>query len=106
MAAPILDPTRQWQCPSCGAEHQTREHRPHIPMHTCPALNGLSAPFVEAGTDAIHRVMDREDYVGAELVQTDNTGRPVMALRTERADGSNDCHVYAATAQASADNTQ
>ena len=67
-------------------------------MHSCPALKGLMAPFVDDLQKARHVVKDRDDYVGNELVQTDNEGRPVMALVTERADGSNDCHVYAPTA--------
>lgn len=96
----LLDPTKHWRCPSCDAQHVTREARPHVPMHPCPKL-GISVPFIEATEKARHVVMDREDYVGSELVQYAN-GRPVMAVRTERADGSNDCHVYAATAQANA----
>lgn len=50
----------------------------------------------------LHKVrlvrVDREDYVGSEIVRTDATGRPAMAVITERADGSNDCHAFAATA--------
>lgn len=98
-------PVRRWQCPSCGAQHVTREARPHTPMHTCRALRGLSAPFVEVvGSDlpkhaTRHVVVEREDWVRSELVQTDGEGRPVMAVRTERADGSNDCHVFAPTAR-------
>lgn len=100
----LTAPERRWQCPSCDRQHVTREARPHTPMHTCSALNGLATPFVEVRGDALakhsvrHVVVEREDYVGNELVQTDNTGRPVMALRTERADGSNDARVFAPTA--------
>lgn len=100
----ILDPTRRWGCPSCGGLHVTHEARPHVPMHPCPALRGLTAPYVEiTGTEldphaARHRIVERDDYVGNEDVQTDNTGRPVMALATDRADGSNDQTVYAPTA--------
>lgn len=96
--AVILDPSKLWGCPSCGAVHRTTEPRPHIPTHPCPALNGLSVPYVEQGVHARHVAVDREDYVGDELVQTDNLGRPVAAVRTERYDGSNDTHVYAPTA--------
>lgn len=103
MTATFLNPPEhRWQCPSCLGLHVTREARPHTPMHPCPALGGLTAPFVEVhGTElahgaARHVVVEREDYIGGS-----NAGR-TMALRTERADGSNDCTVYAPTATASA----
>lgn len=100
MTATFLNPPEhRWQCPSCLGLHVTREARPHTPMHPCPALGGLTAPFVELHgerLDARHVVVEREDYIGAEHAS------PVMALRTERADGSNDCVVYAPTATASA----
>lgn len=44
-------------------------------------------------------IVERGDYIGSELVQTDGNGRPVMAVVTERADGQ-DCTVFAPTAQA------
>lgn len=101
----ILDPTKKWGCPSCGGLHLTREARPHTPFHQCPALNGLTAPYVEIvhGSEldprtVRHVPIDREDYVGSEDVQTDDNGRPIMALDTQRADGSNDRTVYAPTA--------
>jgi hypothetical protein len=101
---PLLDATKRWECPSCGLQHVTREARPHTPMHDCRALAGLLAPFVAVTGAELNRhqqrlvVVDREDYVGNEIVRTDGNGRPVMAVRTERADGSNDCHVFAPTA--------
>ncbi len=101
MSLPLLDPTKRWECPSCGHQHVTREARPHTPMHPCPRLKGVIAPYVEV-TDALvkhsvrHVVVEREDFIGNELgVATDDEGRAVMAVRTERADGSNDCHVFA-----------
>lgn len=99
MVAPLLDPTKRWECPSCGGQHVTREPRPHTPMHPCKALGGLLAPFVEvygaelAKGAARHVLVEREDYVGDER----GVG-PVMGLRTERADGSNDCQVFAGVA--------
>jgi uncharacterized protein YodC (DUF2158 family) len=104
--AVILDvPTRRWQCPSCLALHETREARVHVPMHPCPKLHGVVAPYVElhataelAKSATRHVVKEREDYIGDEVVRTDGTGRPVMAVVTERADGSNDCHAFAGTA--------
>lgn len=96
MRALVLDPTKRWECPSCGALHTTREPRPHTPMHACPAQRGLSVPYVEAGTRARHVAVERGDYVGSEQgVAHDGEGRAVMAVRTERPDGSNDVHVFA-----------
>lgn len=101
----VLDPTKRWECPSCGAQHVTREPRPHTPMHPCRAQKGLLVPFVEVhGTElAKHSVrhvpVEREDYVADEVgVAHDGEGRAVQAVRTERADGSYDCHVFAPTA--------
>ena len=100
-------PEKHWQCPSCGIQYVTREARPHTPMHGCPALRGLLAPYVEvlSGSElkkysVRHKPIEREDYVGQELARTDATGRPFTAVYTERADGSNDCHAFAGTAQA------
>ena len=97
-----LNPVRYWQCPSCGLQDSTVEARPHTRMHACRAL-GLTVPMalVPAGrhngelarNDVRHVVVEREDYIGADLVDS-----PVMAVRTERPDGSNDLTVYPATA--------
>jgi hypothetical protein len=74
-------------------------------MHPCKALSGFLAPFARVdGSDlqgVVHRVVEREDYIAGEHVRLDGEGRPVMAIRTERADGY-DTHVYAPTATATA----
>lgn len=102
MAHVILEPpVKLWICPSCGGEHQTKEARPHVPMHSCPALHGCSVPFVEKdGLKSRHVVVEREDFVGNNKNEILNyvNGRPVMAVRTEREDGSNDLHAFAPTA--------
>lgn len=64
-------------------------------MHPCPALSGLTAPFVEDGVDAVHKLVVRDDYVGAENGLQYVDGRPITSLVTDHADGSNDCTVYA-----------
>lgn len=105
MNVPLLTPEHRWECPSCGMQDVTHEPRPHTRMHPCRALAGFTAPMVEVhGIElkkhsVVHRVNEREDYIGGELVQLDGNGRPVMSISTERADGSNDLHVYAGTAQ-------
>lgn len=103
---PLLNIEKRWECPSCGGQHVTTEPRPHVPMHPCKGLHGLLAPFVEVtggelGKGSVqHRVVEREDYIGDEHgITFDGTGRAVMAVRTERADGSNDAHVFPGTAQ-------
>ena len=111
MAVHLLNAQRNWACPSCSLQHITVEARPHTPMHPCSAMNGLLAPFVEVtsrsnelDTSKVRLVrVDREDYVGDEVIRTDGEGRPAMAVRTERADGSYDTHAFAATATATGD---
>lgn len=97
----LLTPERRWECPNCTATHVTHEAQPHTPFHPCPGLRGLTAPFVTAGTKAKVETVDRGDYVGRDIVQTDGAGRPVMAIVTTREDGQ-DCAVLAPTATASA----
>lgn len=92
---PVL--ARRW---TCAARHCTSEavtYDGKTPMHTCGQTRGLLVPLVPAGTNAAYTVIEREDYVGSEAVQTDRTGRPVMAVRTSRDEGQ-DTTVYAPTA--------
>lgn len=101
----LLDPTRRWQCPSCGLQHVTREPRPHTPLHACKAHAGFAMPYAPVhGSElrkntVVHRVVERGDTTNGDKVRTDANGRAVMAVLTERADGY-DSHVYAPTAEA------
>jgi hypothetical protein len=88
---------RRWGCPNCDHTDVTHEAQPHTRFHNCPGLAGLSAPMVPAGTRCKVEAIERGDYVGSELVQTDGNGRPVMSVATTRDDG-NDVAVYAPTA--------
>ncbi|GAB3156244.1 hypothetical protein GCM10027258_62380 [Amycolatopsis stemonae] len=100
MNVPLLaPPERRWACPSCDATAVTREARPHTEMHQCTGLRGLIAPMVPAGVRAEHRLREREDYIGDELVQL-HEGRPVMNVTTVRDEGQ-DVTVFAPTARAS-----
>jgi hypothetical protein len=94
-----LTPERRWSCPNCPATHVTHEAQPHTPFHTCSGLRGLSAPFVADGTRCKVVAVEREDWVGRELVQADGEGRPVMSIVTVRDDGQ-DCAVLAPCATA------
>lgn len=74
-------------------------------MHPCKAQKGLMVPYVEVhGVElSKHKVrhvpVERGDYVNGEIgVVHDGEGRAVQAVRTEREDGSYDCHVFAPTA--------
>jgi hypothetical protein len=96
---PLLRPEQHWVCPNCDQTAVT-----HIPpgtpasqFHICQ--RGLSLPMIPEGMDAKVQVLEREDWVNGELVQTDDDGRPVMSAVTTRADGSNDTAVYAPSAR-------
>lgn len=100
--AVLVTPVQRWYCPNCKFEDVTNEAKPHTRFHTCPALRGLTAPMLPAGTSAKVELREREDYVGKERVQLDpQKGRPVMSVVTTRDDGQ-DVVVFAPTAVASA----
>lgn len=103
----LLDPTKHWECLSCGVQKVTKTPQIITPLHPCKAHNGLEVPFTEVppGQSGLkkhagrHVIREREDYIGAEVVQY-HEGRPIMSLVTERPDGSNDARVYAPAAKA------
>jgi hypothetical protein len=97
----IFNIRQHWTCPNCPVQEWTTG-KPNR-FHNCPGLAGITAPMVLAGTDCRVRAQVREDYVGDELVQYDAHGRPIMAVVTERPDGSNDVTVLAPTARWSAE---
>jgi hypothetical protein len=99
----VIEPIHRWECPSCGLTDVTNRPDPHSRMHACGAQKGLTVPMVEVDrelkrNEVRHVALEREDYEGAERVTKDNEGRPIMAVHTERADGSHDCTVYAPVA--------
>lgn len=103
-----LNTERWWECPSCG--HQARTTRAGIitPMHRCAAVAGLEVPLVQVlhnggirRGEVRHVAVERGDMIGQERgVLVDGKGRAIQAVVTERADGSNDCHVFAPVATA------
>lgn len=99
----VLAVERRWICPNCTFTDVTHEAQPHTRFHSCKGLAGLSAPMIPAGSKAKVTSVEREDYIGSEQVRTDAEGRPVMAVITEREDGSNDVAVYAPTANGKAE---
>jgi hypothetical protein len=98
LVLPLLE--RHWLCPNCDSVAVTRDGA--TPMHLCRGLTGLLVPLVPEGVRCKVEAVEREDYVGSELVQTDGEGRPVMAAVTTRDEGM-DTTVYAPTAQAEKD---
>jgi hypothetical protein len=104
---PFLNPPEQfWECPNCDLTDVTNIicGAGEVPsrFHNCKGLRGISAPMVPAGTACKVEQVDREDYVGGEVVQTDGEGRPLMSVVTTRDDGT-DCTVYAPCATASSE---
>lgn len=101
MTVPILQPPlRRWYCPNCGQQSQTREARAHTRFHTCPRMRGLTAPMLPVGVKAKVELVEREDYVGREVVARDpERNRPVQSLVTTR-DNGQDVVVFAPTATA------
>jgi hypothetical protein len=84
-----------WSCPNCDAQAVTYSTR--LPHHNCPHIPGLMSPLIKAGVRAKVEAVEREDYIGDELVQLDANGRPIMSVITTRDDGQ-DCAIYAPTA--------
>lgn len=87
-----------WICPNCDLTWVTHEREPHVPFHPCRGLKGIQAPFIPDRTKAKIIAVEREDWVGKEMVRTDGEGRPIMAVVTIRDDGE-DRAIMAPTAQ-------
>lgn len=85
---------RDWDCDRCTGVRRTADDEPGTPMHRCGGMAGLTIPFKRVGEQVDRRAVEREDYIGAEHVQYDAAGRPVMHVKTIHADGE-DCTVYA-----------
>lgn len=96
--APSLLVVTEWHCPACGKRDTTREARPHSRMHTCPRMRGLTTPMLRQGQRGKVELVERQDYVGQELVRLDpERRRPVQSIVVTRDDGR-DTTVFAPTA--------
>lgn len=96
----LLDSTTRWCCPNCPVTDLTAGAVANR-YHQCAGLGGVLAPLVPDGIACKVEKVEREDYIGKELVQYDASGRPIMAVITTRDDGT-DCIVLAPTAQGDA----
>lgn len=92
MTVPILNaPVRYWKCPECQATARTQIAEAHQEFHHCPALGISHVPLFE--------VQDPDAKVrGRQVIVQSVYGPEVAAVRTERADGSNDVTVFPAPA--------
>lgn len=93
----MIEVNVEWECPACGKTAEVPGAYGKV-VHRCPKMGGLTTPYVRKGAKAKLSLVMREDYIGDELVQTDDEGRPVMALITEREDGQ-DTRVFAPAAK-------
>jgi hypothetical protein len=97
MAVILQLPEQHWTCAHCCATDVSRGQANRF--HQCAGLAGVLAPMVLDGFRGRVLTVERQDYIGREMVQYDGNGRPVMAVVTERPDGSTDVIVNAPTAQ-------
>ena len=86
---------KDWYCPNCDALARTYSEK--LPYHECPKLAGVMSPLILVGTKAKIVAVERQDYIGGDLVQVDANGRPIMSVVTTRDDGQ-DCVTFPATA--------
>ena len=98
----ILDSWQDWECPECHKTDQTRPLPANASrMHICPKLKGIVAPLVRKGVKSRLVAVVREDYVGTDMVTSDEDNKPIMAVRTER-DSGFDVAVFAPVARLAA----
>jgi hypothetical protein len=104
MRTPIVTRVVRWYCPNCPLESVSVQQAPKVGggsarFHPCPGLAGIMAPMIEVGVRCKVVAVEREDYLGSEVVRTDANGRPVMSVVTVR-DNGQDCIAFAPTAVA------
>lgn len=89
MSVPLLGQNPiEWYCPNCWV----KTWRPLPPpgqatFHTCPGLHMLTAPLIPVGTRCEVTAEERDDYLGNEIQNKGDDGKPYKAIRTMREDG-------------------
>lgn len=88
MNVPLLNAFDDWECPNCDVTEHTMALPPGSSrFHTCAGLHMLTAPLVRVGTQCKVEAEERADYLGKEIQNTGDDGKPYMAIRTTREDG-------------------
>lgn len=100
MSVPLIQSRTDWYCPNCTNTETTLHVQPHTRFHACRGLKGLTAPMVPVGTRCKVEAVEREDYIGSDLVTLDGEGRPICTVETTRDDG-NDVIAFAGCATVS-----
>ena len=91
---------KDWVCArGCGSHARTYDDK--LPHHPCKAMNGLMVPLIAVGTKAKVEAVERQDYVGNDIVNYTD-GKVIMSTVVTRDDGQ-DCTVYAPCAVAQVD---
>ena len=90
MNVPLLTPPwEDWYCPNCGVSERIPGLPPNASRyHTCPRLHMLTAPLIRANVYAKVEAEERADYLNGETQETGDDGKPYMAVRTTRDEGS------------------
>lgn len=100
MSVPILGAAvSRYECKTCNRRFETREPRTRVPMHPCAGRAGILTPMVLEGGSVKIETVERQDYVGKDVVTRDDNNRPIMAVVTTR-DNGQDCTVFAPCASA------
>lgn len=98
----LLPPWEDWYCPNCGIDERVPRLPPNAARyHTCPRLHMLTAPLLRGNVYGKVEAEERADYLGREIQETGDDGKPYMAVRTTRDEGD-DLLVNAGLAQARA----
>ena len=94
-----LDPVI-YGCERCNARRPVAHGDTRVPMHNCGGRAGMSVPMVREGSKDHVRLVEREDYVGQEVVRKAAEGRVFMRAEVETEDTVN-VWVYAPVARTS-----
>ena len=83
-------------CSECSSTLFLRVRSEKPVLHKCSGHGGMLLPMVQDGVKAHVTLVEREDYIGHEVVQM-HEGRPIMAVSITREDGE-DRVIFAPTA--------
>ncbi len=87
-------------CEKCPAIRRVHVADTRVPMHNCAGRALMSVPLILQDSGHHVRLVEREDYVNGDDVQTDAEGTPWMRAEVETADTVN-VWVYAPVAHTS-----